>query len=69
MSSRINMGLKAKGKNGYHGYKWKSIRKPLTLDVLCWDGKGAIRNSLEAIEADIKTLEGEILSLLKEVTA
>ena len=24
---------------------------------------------LEAIEADIKTLEGEILSLLKEVTA
>jgi hypothetical protein len=56
MSARINMGLKAKGSNGYHGYKWKSIRKPLTLDVLCWSGKGAIRKALEAIEAEIAYL-------------
>ena len=56
MSARINMELKAKGKSSYHGYRWKSIRKPLTLDVLCWDGKGANRNSLEAIEAEIAYL-------------
>jgi len=56
MSARINMGLKAEGKNGYHGYKWKSIRTPLTLDVLCFSGKGAVRKSLEAVEAEIAFL-------------
>ena len=56
MSARINMGLKANGKNGYHGYKWKSIRTPLTLDVFCWSGLGAIRKALEAIEAEVAYL-------------
>lgn len=38
MSARISMGLKAKGKNGYHGYAWKSIRKPMALHVITWLG-------------------------------
>jgi len=50
------MGLKAKGKNGYHGYAWKSIRHSLTLDVLCWAGNGNIRKELEAVEAEVAFL-------------
>ena len=50
------MGLKANGKKGYHGYKWKSIRDPLTLDVLCWSGSGDVRKALESVEAEITFL-------------
>ncbi|MDE2249986.1 MAG: hypothetical protein KGL25_01080 [Gammaproteobacteria bacterium] len=55
MSSRINMGLKAKGKGGYHGYKWKHIREPMTLYVWSFvegHGKSLLRD-LETIEAEI----------------
>ncbi|MGB5104321.1 MAG: hypothetical protein WBO04_13540, partial [Steroidobacteraceae bacterium] len=53
MSARISMGLKAKGKNGYHGYAWKSIRKPMTLDVITWSDGKTIRKDIEAIEAEV----------------
>ena len=53
MSARLSMGLKASGKNGYHGYAWKSIRAPLSLHVICWKGHGNIRNEIESIEAEV----------------
>lgn len=58
MSSRINAGLKAKGKHGYHGYKWKGIKKPLRL--LVWSfpeksGKPFLRE-LETVEAEFAFL-------------
>jgi len=56
MSARISMGLKAKGKNGYHGYAWKNIREQLTLHVICWSGSGNLRKGLEAIEAEVAYL-------------
>jgi len=56
MSRRIWRGLKAKGKNGYHGYEWKSIRAPLTLDVICWSGAGSDLKALEAVEAEVAFL-------------
>jgi len=56
MSARISMGLKAKGKNGYHGYAWKKIREPLTLHVICWGGNRNLRKEIEAIEAEIAFL-------------
>ena len=55
MSSRVNGGLKAKGKNGYHGYKWKTIRDELQLRV--WfvkeNGKFISLSDMEAIEAEV----------------
>lgn len=56
VSARLSMGLKAKGKNGYHGYAWKNIRKPMTLHVICWGGKKEIRKEIEAIEAEVAFL-------------
>lgn len=50
------MGLRAKGKNGYHGYAWKHIRKPMTLHVICWSGGKNIRKEIEAIEAEVAFL-------------
>lgn len=54
MASRINVGLRATGKHGYHGYKWKLVNKPLRL--LVWSfpeqkGKPFLRQ-LETVEAE-----------------
>ena len=56
MSARISVGLKAERKNGYYGYAWKQIRKPLILHVICWSGKGNLQKNIEAIEAEIAFL-------------
>ncbi|MDH3857254.1 MAG: hypothetical protein OEV07_04620 [Gammaproteobacteria bacterium] len=34
MSARINYGLKARGKSGYHGYHWKNLKGG--LNILVW---------------------------------
>lgn len=54
MSARINMGLKAKGKGGYHGYKWKALKSKLRLIVWAFpneSGKPFLRQ-LETVEAE-----------------
>lgn len=57
-SARLNYGLKAKGKNGYHGYKWKEIKQPFTLTI--WTMKNNIKNDtikeMEIIEAEVAFL-------------
>ncbi len=58
MSSRLNYGLKAKGKSGYYGYKWKNIRSNLKLNI--WAGKSQNDfipfNDMEIIEAEVAYL-------------
>ena len=57
MSARLNSGLKATGERGYYGYQWKNKTKSeITLDVICWEGKGDLKKSVEAIEAEIAYL-------------
>lgn len=58
MAARINLGLKAKGKGGYHGYKWKHIREPLGLLVWVFENeKGApFLRELETVEAEVAFL-------------
>ena len=53
VASRLKSGLKAIGKNGYHGYKWKHIAE-LYLTVWTLDGCGATETykTLETIEAE-----------------
>lgn len=53
MSTRLRFGLKAAGKNGYYGYKWKHIQK---LYMSVWtvsncNDEDAYR-ALESIEAE-----------------
>jgi hypothetical protein len=58
MASRLNSGLKARGKGGYHGYRWKIQTKPLVLTVWSFtdrDGKDFIRE-LETVEAEFAYL-------------
>lgn len=58
MSSRLNSGLKSKGKNGYHGYKWKGIRSGLTLRIWTIQEKELYisHSDVEAIEAEVAFL-------------
>jgi hypothetical protein len=58
MSSRINLGLKAKGIGGYHGYKWKGIKLPLRLRVWSFPDKTnkAFLRELETVEAEFAFL-------------
>lgn len=63
MSARINYGLKAKGTNGYHGYKWKTAKGNLELFVWSFpksSGKKFIR--------EIETVEAEFAYLVRNKT-
>lgn len=48
--SRLKFGLKANGKKGYHGYKWKE-EKEVDLHVIILDGYN--QQKAEAVEAEI----------------
>ena len=64
MAARINLGLKAKGKGGYHGYKWKHIREPLGLLVWAFENeKGA------SFLRELETVEAEVAFLVRHTTA
>lgn len=58
MSSRLTLGFRANGKGGYHGYKWKSLRHGLTLNVWTAElsGKPASLQDLETVEAEVAFL-------------
>lgn len=48
--NRLRSGLSAKGKMGYHGYKWKKF-KTVHLSVWCFEKLG--KNKIENIEAEL----------------
>lgn len=50
IKNRIRSGLKANGKNGYHGYKWKNLSS-ITLSV--WDFEELNKEQIENIEAEL----------------
>ena len=51
ISSRLRYGLKADGKHGYHGYKWKD--KITQAELLIWSFPGSTQEHVEAIEAEL----------------
>jgi hypothetical protein len=55
MSSRLNFGLNARGKGGYHGYKWKGLKQRLGLSV--WTasigGRSVPIQEMETVEAEV----------------
>jgi hypothetical protein len=63
MASRLNLGLKAKGKGGYHGYKWKGITLPLRLTVWSFP-----ENSGTAVLRELETVEAEFAFLVRKDT-
>jgi len=50
IKNRIRNGLKANGKNGYHGYKWRNLSS-VTLSV--WDFEELNKEQIENIEAEL----------------
>jgi hypothetical protein len=58
LSSRFRYGLKADGKNGYHGYKWKR-KESVDLYAWCFD-------TLSKIE--IENIEAELVFLIRTKT-
>jgi hypothetical protein len=49
--NRLRYGFAAKGKGGYHGYRWKDLKE--RLDLLIWCFSGESLNYIESIEAEI----------------
>lgn len=58
MSARLRHGFTAKGKGGYHGYKWKHLRGGLRLIVWTanFGGESAGLEDLKIIEAEVAFL-------------
>ncbi|MDO8804455.1 MAG: hypothetical protein Q7R35_08485 [Elusimicrobiota bacterium] len=58
MAGRLNYGFKANGESGYHGYKWRDLKRQLRLTV--WtaqkDGSPAQLRELETVEAEVAFL-------------
>ncbi len=50
INARLTQGLKANGKNGYHGYKWKNKSK---VELFVWAFYGLNKSEIENIEAEI----------------
>ncbi|MBT9137995.1 MAG: hypothetical protein DDT31_00539 [Syntrophomonadaceae bacterium] len=50
IQSRLRYGLKAQGKGGYHGYKWKDLSE---VDILIWHFPNESRDYVEAVEAEL----------------
>lgn len=61
ITTRLNYGLKAKGKNGYHGYKWKKDHDEVELLVFVFEKSYVgdkeedlkTKHFVEAIEAEL----------------
>jgi len=51
ITNRFRYGLKAKGKHGYYGYRWKDLKEELTVLIWCFPGESISR--IESIEAEI----------------
>lgn len=48
--NRLRNGLKANGKGGYHGYKWKNLSR-VTLFVWCFEDFDQVQ--IESVEAEL----------------
>src|SRR3989338_8620420 len=51
ITNRLWYGFTAKGRGGYHGYKWKGIKG--NLDLLIWYFPNESPRSIESIEAEV----------------
>src|SRR5258707_4021171 len=60
MRTRLNMGFRAEGKNGYHGYAWRHDSESVELHIWCHDDASA-RDS----DRDVETIEAEIVFLAR----
>lgn len=61
MSARLGQGLRANGKSGYWGYKWKGLEKTLRLTV--WTAK---LNGAYATLRDLETVEAEVAFVCRQ---
>lgn len=59
ITTRLNSGLKAKGKNGYHGYKWKNVTDEMELLVFVF----------ESILTGIKEQDKELIMFVEAIEA
>jgi hypothetical protein len=50
LKSRLNSGLKADGKNGYHGYQWKGLKN---VRILIWNFTDFDKKKIENVEAEL----------------
>ncbi|MCB0747932.1 MAG: GIY-YIG nuclease family protein [Ignavibacteriae bacterium] len=68
IKSRLNSGLKASGKNGYHGYKWKDKKH---LRIFIWNFNELNKLQVENIEAElafvVRTRTGKWPELQNEI--
>ena len=50
IKTRLRSGLTANGKNGYHGYKWKTLPK---VTLFLWNFPELDQDQIESVEAEL----------------
>ena len=51
ITNRLRDGFAAKGKGGYHGYRWKDLQDDIEILIWCFPGKSL--QYVESIEAEV----------------
>ncbi|WP_111710164.1 GIY-YIG nuclease family protein [Lutibacter citreus] len=68
IGSRLNYGMRANGKNGYHGYKWKKELDTVNLHVFVFESfvqdEDQMKKQMEFVEA----IEAEIVFKVRDET-
>lgn len=59
LRTRLRLGFKEDGANGYHGYAWRRHLTKATLDV--W-----VQESGDDLNNDIETVEAEVVYLIRQ---
>lgn len=68
MASRLNLGWKAQGAGGYHGYRFRHEGSEVNLDVWIDIDEVQARGDGMRSGSDIETIEAEIVYLLRHRT-
>ena len=62
--ARLWLGLTAKGKGGYHGYKWRGLPGKIDVLIYCLEMKGKPEKQKKKLE----TIEAEIVFAVRSLT-
>ncbi len=68
IGSRISGGLKANGKNGYHGYGWKKLDM-VTLTVFVFEPFVGVKNADIKHRLFVEAIEAELVYLVRGNTS
>jgi hypothetical protein len=68
ISSRLNYGMRANGRNGYHGYKWKNELDSVDLYVFVFEPFSGNEKDNKKYKQFVEAIEAELVYKVRKET-